>query len=318
MNEQSSHPEFVWWKGAIRHWDECTVHVTELGWSTVGAVFEGIRAYVGDGPDDLYVFRLREHLERLERSMRLVRFALDSSVDELAAITVDLLRANGIREDTYIRPLAYAANTSGKRFAQLGTEAELLINTHPMASHLKSGITQTAKVSSWRRISEDVMPPRIKNLSNYRNSQLASIEARGDGYDTAILLNHQGKVSEGPGACLMLVAGGKVITPDVGSGILESITRDALMQLARDVLGLEVIEREVDRTELYLADEVFMCGTAAEITPIVSIDKYQIGSGAIGEVTRALESVFDDVLRGRDARYAHWREPAGAGIAALA
>jgi branched-chain amino acid aminotransferase len=318
VNEQPTHPAYVWWKGAIRPWDECTVHVTELGWSTVGAVFEGIRAYSGDEPHELHVFRLREHLERLERSMRLVRFSLDYSIDELVAITLDLLRANDIREDTYIRPLAYAADTSGKRFSQLGTDGELLINTHPMTSHLKSGMTQSAKVSSWRRISEDVMPPRIKNLSNYRNSQLASMEARGDGYDTAILLNHQGKVSEGPGACLMLVAGGKVITPDVGSGILESITRDALITLAREALGLEVIEREVDRTELYLADEVFTCGTAAEISPIVSIDKYPIGSGKIGEVTRALETVFDDVLRGRDARYAQWRESAGAEVSAIA
>jgi branched-chain amino acid aminotransferase len=151
------------------------------------------------------------------------------------------------------------------------------------------------------------MPPRVKNLSNYRNSQLAGMEARLDGYDTAILLNHQGKVSEGPGACLMLIAGGQAITPDVGSGILESITRDALIVLAREVLGLEVIEREVDRTELYLADEVFTCGTAAEITPIVGIDKYTIGGGQIGPVTRALEAVFDDVLRGREPRYVHWR-----------
>jgi branched-chain amino acid aminotransferase len=193
-----------------------------------------------------------------------------------------------------------------------------LVNTHPMPSHLKTGLTQAAKVSSWRRISEDVMPPRVKNFSNYRNSQLASIEARADGYDTEFLLNQQGKVSEGPGACIMLVSGGKVITPDVGSGILESITRDALIVLAREVLGLEVIERAVDRTELYIADEIFTCGTAAEITPIVSVDKFAVGNGAIGEVTSALERVFDDVLRGRDARYAHWRTPVDVGAPVLA
>jgi branched-chain amino acid aminotransferase len=300
-------PDYIWWNGKRRDWDECTVHVTELGWSTIGAVFEGIRAYTGDGAGELSIFRFREHLERLERSMRLVRLSLDYSLDELTEATVDLLRVNDVREDTYIRPLAYAKDTSGKRFAQLGNDAALLINTSPMASHLKSGLTQTARVSSWRRISEDVMPPRIKNLSNYRNSQLAGMEARLDGYDTAILLNHQGKVSEGPGACVMLVSGNTVITPDVGSGILESITRDALLVLCREVLGLEVVERGVDRTELYLADEVFTCGTAAEVTPIVSIDKYGIGDGTIGPVTRALESAFDDVLRGRDARYAHWR-----------
>jgi branched-chain amino acid aminotransferase len=310
-------PGYIWWNGERRRWDDCTVHVTELGWSTVGAVFEGIRTYTGDD-DQLYVFRLREHLERLERSMRLVRFTLEYDLEELTDATIDLLKVNSIREDTYIRPLAYAAETSGKRFAQLGQETALLINTSPMPSHLKSGMTQTAKVSSWRRISEDVMPPRVKNLSNYRNSQLAGMEARIDGYDTAILLNHLGKVAEGPGACVMLVSGSQLITPDVNSGILESITRDALIVLAREVLGLEVVERHVDRTELYLADEVFTCGTAAEVSPIVAIDKYTVGGGEIGPVTRALEAVFDDVLRGRDARYAHWRTPVQTPVSAVA
>jgi branched-chain amino acid aminotransferase len=307
VGQANAHPEFLWWNGERRRWEDATIHVTELGWSTVGAVFEGIRAYAADNGEEMHIFRLREHLERLERSMRLVRLPLEYSLDVLTDAIVDLLRANQTREDTYIRPLAYAANTSGKRFAQLGHDAALLINTSPMPSHVKTGATQSAKVSSWRRISEDVMPPRVKNLSNYRNSQLAGMEARMDGYDTAILLNHHGKVAEGPGACVMLVAGNELVTPELGSGILESITRDALIVLAREVLGLEVIEREVDRTELYLADEVFTCGTAAEVTPIVSVDKFTIGDGAIGPVTRALESAFDDVLRGRDPRYAHWR-----------
>lgn len=318
MSGEHRHPEYIWWNGERRPWDDCTIHVTELGWSTVGAVFEGIRAYAGDNADELYIFRFREHLERLERSMRLVRLTLEYGLEELTAATVDLLRVNEVREDTYIRPLAYARETSGKRFAQIANDAALLINTSPMASHLKTGLTQTAKVSSWRRISEDVMPPRVKNISNYRNSQLAGMEARLDGYDTAILLNHQGKVSEGPGACVMLVLGDQVITPDVGSGILESITRDALLTLCREVLGLKVVERAVDRTELYLADEVFTCGTAAEVTPIVNIDKYAVGNGEIGPVTRALEGAFDDVLRGRDARYGHWRTPVEVGAAAVA
>ena len=309
MSEQRLHPEYVWWNGSRRRWEDATVHVTELGWSTIGAVFEGIRAYTGEQEGELYIFRLQEHLQRLERSMRLVRLQLEYSLEELTAATTELLRVNAVREDTYIRPLAYARDTSGKRFAQLGHDTALLINTSPMPSHLGSGVTQTAKVSSWRRISEDVMPPRVKNLSNYRNSQLAGMEARLDGYDTAILLNHHGKVSEGPGACVVLIAGNRAITPDVGSGILESITRDALIVLLREALGLEVVEREVDRTELYLADEVFTCGTAAEITPVVSIDKYTVGNGEIGPVTRALDAVFADVLRGRDARYAHWRTP---------
>jgi branched-chain amino acid aminotransferase len=309
VTHEASHPEFIWWNGERRRWDDCTIHVTELGWSTVGAVFEGIRAYAGDN-DEMSVFRLREHLERLERSMRLVRLELEYSLDQLNDAILDLLRVNQIREDTYIRPLAYAADTSGKRFAQIGYDAALLINTSPMPSHLKLGLTHRAKVSSWRRISEDVMPPRVKNLSNYRNSQLASMEARLDGYDTAILLNHQGKVSEGPGSCLMVVTQNQIITPHLGSSILESITRDALITLAREALGLEVVERDVDRTELYVADEIFMCGTAAEITPVVNVDKYTVGDGTIGPVTRSLEVAFDNALRGRDPRYAHWNQSA--------
>ena len=316
MAQQGRHPTYLWWNGERMRWEEATIHVTELGWSTVGAVFEGVRAYWDEGTEELYVFRLREHLERLARSMKMVRLQLHYSVDELTVTIVALLRANEARQDTYIRPLAYAADTSGKRFAQLGHEAALLINTSPMPSHLGSGMTQTAKVSSWRRISDETMPTRIKNLSNYRNGQLAGMEARADGYDTAFLINAGGTVAEAPGACIMHVRDGRLITPDVTSSILESITRDALIVLARDALGLEVVERQVDRTELYLADEVFTCGTAAEITPIVSIDKYEVGGGGIGPITRELDRVFHDVLRAREDRYADWRTPVGVAVTA--
>lgn len=314
----NENPPYLWWNGERRNWDDATIHVTEIGWSTVGAVFEGIRAYWNDQNDELYIFRPKEHLDRLVRSMRLVRLPLAHTVDELTNVILDLLRDNEVREDTYIRPLAYASSASGKRLSEIGNDASLLINTRGMSSHLLTGKSESAKVSSWRRISDEVMPPRIKNLSNYRNGQLASMEARADGYDTALLLNTGGTVAESPGACVMMVRDGQLTTPDVTSSILESITRDALMTLARDVLGIEVIERPVDRTELYLADEVFLCGTAAEITPIVAIDQYDIGSGAIGEVTRALEQVFHDVLRGREDRYAQWRTPVGVAAAVSA
>ena len=309
MSEEHRHPAYVWWNGKQVRWEDATVHVTELGWSTVGAVFEGIRAYWNAETESLNVFRLREHLERLEDSMRLVRLQLDYSVEELTEIILALLQANDVREDTYIRPLGYTLETSGKRFAQVGAEAGLLINTHAMPTHLQTGVRYTARVSSWRRISEDVMPPRVKNLSNYRNGQLAGNEAKADGYDTAILLNHVGTVAECPGSCVMMVRDGKVVTPDVTSSILESITRDALLQLAAGELGLEVVERQIDRTELYLADELFSCGTAAEITPIVEVDRYRIGDGDMGPVTRKLESAFRDTLLGRETRRNDWRTP---------
>lgn len=319
MTEQRKHPAYIWWNGDFVAWDDATIHVTELGWSTVGAVFEGIRAYSNSSSDrDIVIFRLREHLDRLRKSMALVRLRLDYTLPELTDIIVELLRRNDIREDTYIRPMAYTANVTGKRFSEIGGEAGMLINTTAMPTHLKTGLTQSAAISSWRRISDEVMPPRIKNFSNYRNGQLASMEARANGYDVGFLLNANGTVAEAPGACVMLVTGGKLITPDVTSSILESITRDALIVLGREVLGLEVIERPVDRTELYLADEVFVCGTAAEITPITAIDKYQIGDGGQGPVSRDLEHVFHDVLRGQDPRYAHWSTAVHTAAPALA
>jgi branched-chain amino acid aminotransferase len=307
----AGHPRFVWWKGEQVAWEDATVHVTDLAWSAVGGVFEGIRAYWGAEQDELFVFRLREHMERLVRSARLVRLPLEQSVDDLVAITVDLLRANQVREDSYIFPFVYMGDAQAKRFDPTSLKGELLVQTRPMPSHLGTGMTQRARFSTWTRISDTVMPPRVKNISNYRNGQLATHEVRLDGYDAALLLNPQGKVSEAPGACVAFVSRGKLITPDATSGILESITRDALLTMAREDMGLEVVERQVDRTELYTADEVFLCGTAAEITPIVEIDRYAVGHGQIGPVTRELERRLIDIMRGNEPTHAAWRTPVG-------
>lgn len=293
-----NHPEFLWWNGKQVRWEDATIHVTDLAWSTVGAVFEGIRAYWNDEQQELFIFRLQEHLDRLMDSMRLVRLPSRYSADDLRDATLKLLRDNSRREDTYIRPLAYSAETSGKRLSDTAAEAALLINTNPMPSKLSSADSIKVKVSSWTRISDNVMPPRIKNISNYRNGQLASMEAKADGYDGAILLSPLGKVSEAPGACVMILRHGKLLTPPVTDGILESITRDAVMTMARESLDIEVVERSLDRTELYLADEVFLCGTAFEITPVVEVDRYQIGTGNIGEATGQLQALFESVLRG--------------------
>jgi branched-chain amino acid aminotransferase len=292
-------------------WGEATVHVTDLGWSTVAAVFEGIRAYWNEHEGDLYIFRLEEHLRRLLDSQKLVRMVPRYSVTELTVAIVDLVRANGYREDCYIRPLAYLGGADKSFSTVHGVETLMFIDTRPLASRLLDGTGQRAGVVSWRRIDDTIMPPRVKNISNYRNSQLASTEAQLNGHDTAIILNTAGKVSEGPGACVMFVKDGALITPDANSSILESITRDAVMQLARDVLALPVIERPVDRTELYLADEIFFVGTWAEITPIVEVDHYPVSGGQVGPITLQLERAFRDVARGYDSRFAHWRTPVG-------
>ena len=305
----NTHPSYLWINGERKPWDESTVHVSELGWSTIGAVFEGIRGYWNEEQGELHVFRLREHMERLHRSMKLVRLPIEYSVDDLIGAVAGLLRANEAREDTYVFPLAYVRDSYTSRYDRPDLKSAIQILTKPMASHLSSGMTMTARVSSWRRISEDVMPPRVKNLSNYRNGQLARMEALLDGYDTSIILNAQGKVSEAPGACVVFIRDGKLVTPDLTSSVLESITRDAILTLAREVLEIPVEERQVDRTELYIADEMFLCGTAAEISPVVEVDKYPIGSGEIGPVTASLERILDDVLRGNETQFERWRTP---------
>lgn len=304
----AAHPQYLWHNGELVKWEDATIHLTDLAWGAVGAVFEGIRAYTTEDGEGLNVFRLREHMQRLRDSSRMVRLPIDWSVDELVGFTVDLLRANEIHEDTYIFPLVYSGGDPARRNDPSSLKAAMYIRTNPSPTHLCTNKTQRAKVSSWTRISDNVMPPRIKNISNYRNGHLALHEVKMDGYDCAVLLNPQGKVAEAPGACIMLVRNGKLITPDTASGILESITRDAVITMAKD-MGMDVEERVVDRTELYTADELFLCGTAFEITSLVEIDRYTVGSGDMGEVTQKLERKMLDTLRGTDPTYAAWNTP---------
>ena len=306
-----ANPKYVWWNGELVEWDRATVHVTAIGWSAVGAVFEGIRAYWNPDQEELYVFRLPEHMHRLGQSMKMMRHEPAWSIEHLTEQIIELLKANEIREDTYIRPLVYRGEGGGKGFSSVGGSTDILINTRPNPSHLLSGKHSSACVSSWTRISDNIMPPRIKNVANYRNGQLAGMEAQLNGYDVALIMNQQGKIAEGGGSCVMLVRDGKLITPDVTPSILESITRDALIQLARDEMGIEVVERAVDRTELYIADEVFMCGTAFEITPITSVDKYTVGNGEIGPITRRLEELLNDCFRNLSGIRPEWRTAVG-------
>ena len=319
MTGGATQPRFLWWDGEMIPWQEATVHVTQMHWSAVSAIFEGIMAYWNDEEEELFVFRLDGHLQRFLRSQKLMRMRPDYTERQLTDAITGLLRANEHRSDTYVFPYAYPAG--GGRFRQFSSSeprpAQITITTQPSASHLLSGDLKSACISTWTRISDNVMPPRIKNIANYRNGQLASSEASINGYDMPILLNTAGKVAEGAGACIMMVREGKLVTPTGTDSILESITRGAIMALATD-LGIEVVERAIDRTELYIADEVFFCGTAAEITPVSSVDRYVIGDGELGPVTTELEQRFHDGVRGKDKRYASWVTPVGAARAVSA
>lgn len=301
----ATNPTYLWHNGELVKWEDATIHLTDLAWGAVGAVFEGIRAYAAEDGSGVNVFRLREHMQRLQESSRMVRLPLPWSTDETVGFVTDLIAANEINEDTYIFPLVYSGGPASKRSDPGSLEAAMYITTRPNPTHLDTDMVARAKVSSWTRISDNVLPPRIKNISNYRNGHLALHEVKLDGYDAAIMLNPQGKVAEAPGACLVMIKNGKLITPDPSSGILESITRDAIMTMARD-MGIEVIERTVDRTELYTADELFLCGTAFEITVIGEVDRYQVGSGSIGQITKQIETELLSTFRATNSKYAHW------------
>lgn len=297
---------YLWFSGEQLPWEEALVHVTTVGWPAISAIFEGIRGYWNDEQQAVYIFRLPEHMARFENSVRLQRMRARFTGAEIGAALLDLCRSNNAREDVYIQPMAFSTGAAWGSRAALDASPEVLITVRPSDSTLGSAQTLTAGVASWRRISDEALPPRIKAFPNYANSRLASNEASRHGYDAPIFLNSAGKVSESSGSCLFIIRNGVVITPPVTASILESITRDSVIELCRDGLGLPVIERDVDRTELYVADEAFLCGTAMEVTPLSEIDGFQIGSGAIGDLTARLEQLFHNVVRNREPRYAHW------------
>ena len=315
---QEQRPDYIWWDGRLVPWDQATIHVTQAHWSAIGAVFEGIKAYKNPHTGELYVFRLKEHLRRLGQSMKMAGLKPRWSEAELGQAVLDLLRANNRQDDTYIQPVAYPAG-SGRAFSRADEVAtSLYITLRPFESHLLTDYRINVCVSSWVRISDNAMPPRIKAVPNYWNSRLATREAQADGYDGAVILNAAGKVAEGPGACLFIIRDGVAFTPPVTASILESITRATLIILLREALGVPVVEREVDRTELYICDEAFFCGTAAEVTPIASVDRFPVGDGQVGPVTRRLQQLYHDVVRGIDGRFPEWRTPVGMGRTAVA
>ena len=266
-------------------------------------IFEGIRGYWNENRGTLQVLKLREHYERLEKSCRLLRIELPNTIDELCDVTLEILKRNAPREDTYIRPLAYkAAESVG---VNLRGESQLSIYTVPMGNYVElSGLK--ACVSSWRRTSDNAIPARAKCTGSYINTALAVDEAHRAGYDDAIFLTQDGSVSEASAANIFLVRKGQLITPPVTADILEGITRDAVMELAENELDMPTLQRDVDRTELYAADEVFLSGTGFQIAPIVQVDDREVGTGEMGPVAEQLQELYFKAARGEWEKYADW------------
>ena len=265
--------------------------------------FEGIRAYWSESRGTLQVLKMREHYERFEKSCRFARIELRHTVDELCDITLEILKRNAPREDTYIRPLAYKAATSVG--VKLAVDDQLSIFTVPMGNYVElTGLR--CCVSSWRRIPDNAIPARGKLTGSYLNTALAVDEAQRAGYDDAIFLTQDGHVSEASAANIFLLRKGGLITPPVTADILEGITRDAVMELAEKELGMPTAQRDVDRTELYAADEVFLTGTGFQIAPVVEVDGRPVGNGEIGPVSGRLQELYFKAARGDNPEYAHW------------
>jgi branched-chain amino acid aminotransferase len=295
--------EKIWMNGELVDWANATVHVGTHGLHYGTGVFEGIRCYETDkGPA---VFRLTDHLLRLQNSANLLYIDLPFSVDELHTACMELIGANGLPE-CYLRPIAFSGYGE-LGVSTAGNPVDVVIMSWPWGAYLgdeglKNGIR--VKISSWQRVGPNTIPHASKATGIYLNSMLAVNEAQRAGYDEAIMLTPEGTVADGPGETIFVVSSGKLYTPDLSTGILHGITRDSVIQIATD-LGYEVAEKTLIRSDLYLADEVFMCGTAAEVTPVRSVDDQEIG---VGPITQALQTAYLDTVKGKSDRWAQWRE----------
>lgn len=300
--------EFVYMNGNYIEKEKAVIPVMTHGFLYGTSIFEGIRAYYNEEENQLYAFRAPEHFERLGKSAKIMHMKVSQSVDELCAVTKTLLNKNQYKQDIYVRPTLYKSDQKiGTHM--MGTTDSLLIFTTPLGEYVDLSKGLRVCVSNWRRNSDNALPPRAKICGAYANAALISTDARLAGFDDAIVLSEDGTVTEGSAMNLFLVENGKLITPQTTDNILKGITRETLIQLAKEVMGLEVIERTVDRTELYVADEAFYCGTGAQVSPITNIDNRDLGDGKVGPVSKKLQKLYFDVVKGRVPEYRKWCMP---------
>lgn len=299
---------YAFFKGAIVPIEQAKVSIMTHALNYGTGCFEGIRAYWNSEAEQLYVFRLLEHYQRLMQSARVLLMTPRYTAEQLCDLTVELLRREGYREDAYIRPLVYKATEQiGVRLHNL--DDELCIFSTPYGRYVENEEGAHAGFASWRRIGDTNIPPRAKITGAYVNSALLKTEAALNGYDEALVLNERGYVCEGSAENVFIVRGGKLITPPVQEDILEGITRETIMELARTELGLETVERPIGRTEFYAADEAFFCGTGVQVVAITRVDHRPVGSARLGPVVAALRDLYFKAVRGQLARYASWCTP---------
>lgn len=294
--------------------EQGVIPVRTHGFSYGTGCFEGIRGYWNEEDQQIYLFRIREHYERFLRSCKILQISLPYTAEQLVDISLELIKRNGHRQDVYLRPMAYKADQIvGVRLHNL--EDHLIITSEPLGNYLDiTGLH--CCVSSWRRVDDNAIPARAKITGAYVNSAFAKSEAMQNGFDEAIMLTHEGHVSEGSAENIFLLMNGEFVTPAPTENILLGITRDTIMELARREFGRITRERQIDRTELYVADEIFLCGTGAQIAPVIKVDHRPIGDGTVGPISKALQQLYFDVVRGRIPEYrAQWCMPVYATVA---
>lgn len=299
--------EYVFLDGKYIESDKATIPVRCHAFLYGTGVFEGIRAYYNKEENQLYVFRMKEHYERLLRSAKVMWMESLYTVEEYEKITVDLLNKNGYRQNAYIRPTLYkSAIKVGPSLSD--NKDSFLLFTTPLNDYYSADKGLNVCVSNWRRNSDNAIPPSVKVTGAYANASLIKTDAAASGFDDAIVLNEQGYVSEGSAMNLCFVQNGKLITTNTTDDILVGVTRNTVLEIAKD-LGIETIERCVNRSEIYTFDEVFCCGTGAQIMPIVTIDHRKIGNGETGEITKKIQNVYYDAVQGKIEKYKHWCTP---------
>jgi branched-chain amino acid aminotransferase len=299
---------YAWLQKQLVPLDEARLPLMTHAFLYGTAVFEGVRGNWSDERGEVLIFRPREHFERLKASAHIMHIGLPESVDQLIDICSRVVAACGFREDVYIRPIAYkSGQVIGPKLD--GVEDDFICFAIPFGNYLDLEAGIRCQTSTWRRVPDTSIPARAKVNGLYVNSALAKTEAVENGFDEAIMLNDDGHVSEGSGENIVIIRHGRLITPERSDNVLEGITLDSVLQLARDELGMDIVERTIDRSELYIADEVFLTGTAAHLSPVIEIDRRAVGSGGIGPVTHKLQRMFFDCIRGRNDKYAEWLTP---------
>lgn len=301
--------DYVFLDGKYLPDEQATISVKTHAFLYGTSVFEGIRAYWVEEEKQLYVFRMREHFERIKNSCKIMHMHPDYTVDDMCDITIELLKKNAPKTDTYIRPTIYKSSheTIGPKL--IGIPDSLMIFTLPLGDYIDCSKGLKVCVSNWRRSDDNAIPPRAKISGCYANTALIVSDARLAGFDDAIVLNANGQVTEGSAMNLYLVEGNKLITTKTTDDILVGITRNTVKEIAENYLNIEVVERDIDRTELYIVDGAFYCGTGAQVMPITSIDNRPVGTGEITEFVTQIQQLYHDIVRGKVAEYKHWCTP---------